>query len=152
MLHFIFQNFKMWDKKSGQFCKTKCAAKKKNIGSADHRRWIAYNNSGTLDTVAHDHEYIETVETSSAGEEINITDPVGHDHDYLPSSVDVLAGVEIYEEEISTTKALPKTAVPTDKYRLVVELSHKMNQLKTGCTQWSLQLNLCKAEAVLHMD
>ena len=124
----------MWDKKSGQFCITKCAANKKNVGHAKHRRWTAYNNSRTLDTVVHDHEYLEKETTSSAGEEISITDPVGHDHDYLPSSVDVLAGVEIYEEEISTTKALPKTAVPIDKYRLVVELSCIVNKLKTGCT------------------
>ena len=122
MLHFIFQNFKMQNRKSGQFCKTKYAAKKNNVGHANHRRWTAYNNSRTLDTVAHDHEYLETEKTSSAGEEISITDPVGHDHDYLPSSVDVLAGVEIYEEEIRTTKDLPKTAVPIDKYRLVLEL------------------------------
>ena len=122
----------MWDNKSGQFHKTKCAAKKKNVGHANHRRWTAYNNSRTLDTVAHDHEYLETEKTSSAGEEISITDPVGHDHDYLPSSVDVLAGVEIYEEETSTTKALPKSAVSIDKYRLVVQLSHIVNQLKTG--------------------
>ena len=35
-----------------------------------------------------------------------------------------------------------------DKYRLVVELGHIMNQLKSGCVQYKLPLNMCSTQGV----
>ena len=78
-------------------------------------------------------------------------DIVNHDHKYLqysgePNICD--EGIDAHEEEIGS-KSLPKNVIPIDRHRLVVELGHIINQLKTGCVKCRLPLNICGTQGVL---
>ena len=55
----------------------------------------------------------------------------------------VMKDLDVYEEEVSTTYTLLNSVVSIDKYRHVFELGHIMNQLKSGCVQCKLPLNMC---------
>ena len=39
-------------------------------------------------------------------------------------------GIDVHEVEIDDTTMLPKSVIPVDSYRLVVELGHIIKQLK----------------------
>ena len=55
-------------------------------------------------------------------------------------------GIDVHEEVIECK--LPKGIVPVDKYRFIVELSHIIKQLKSGCVQCNLPLNICNSQGV----
>ena len=56
---------------------------------------------------------------------------VNHDHQYQQKQLQTdisQEGIDVYEEEINYS--LPKSVIPIDKYRLVVELGHIIKQLR----------------------
>ena len=96
-------------RKSGQFCSKKTLERSQNIAKAAQLKWSQYRQKHTVETVSHDHDYLECNEGS------NVCDHV----------------FDVHEEEVSSS-TLPTNIIPIDKYRLVVELGHIVKQLKMG--------------------
>ena len=148
-------------KKSRRFCSAKVQSKYKNVIDATHRRW----SSSPRTTV--DHDCVDTVNqdcllnTNSVTQDSEqnnnamhnkIIDAVNHDHNYVKNS-EMLnkhdMSLDIHEEEVNLSPPLPKSAIPIDSYRLVIELGHIIKQLKAGCTMCQIPLNICSAKGVL---
>ena len=107
-------------KKSGRFCTARSRKKYQDLAEVTRKRWPTYST----DTVNHDHEYFKVHNSNTCQE-----------------------GLDVPEEEIGSTN-LPKNVIPLDKYRLVVELGHIINQLTAGCLKCRLPLNICSAQGV----
>lgn len=120
----------MTRKHSGQFCKNSKKLWKKNLGNSTKQRWVNYRNSESLGNVIHDHNYEQSENSQSTQSVSNAS----------------YEGLDIQEEVIS--ESLPRYVVPIDRFRLVVELGIIVKQLKDGCSQCHLQLNLCNAKGV----
>ena len=112
-------------RKKGKFCCKSTAEKYKHVKEANKRRNVNIENERNI---THDHSY-DTVLSSNTE---NICDQ----------------RVNLYEEEIGVQK-LPASVVSVDTYRLVVELQIIINQLKSGCKNCRLPLNLCSVQGVL---
>ena len=142
-------------KKSGKFCKANSQLRYKNVTKALQKRWSA-KSQDTTDAVNQDSAQTIDIISQDCEQHIDTTnnktvDAIKHNHDYLQHS-DVLnksdVCLNIQEEEV-TTSALPKNAIPIDSYRLVIELGHIITELKRGCTQCKIPLNICNAQGVL---
>ena len=81
-----------------------------------------------------------------------IIDAVNHDHNHVKNS-EMLnkhdMSLDIHEEEVNLSSQLPKSAIPIDSCRLVIELGDIIKQLKAGCTMCQIPLNICSAKHVL---
>ena len=78
-------------------------------------------------------------------------DTVKNDHQYAQNEEKVSLCddcFDVHEEEVDETPMLPRTVIPIDSYRLVVELGHIIKQLKTGCNKCRLPLNICSTQGV----
>ena len=119
-------------RKSGKFCRTKCVKQRMKISQAMRRKWAEYRQCAS--------ETFVNCEQSGSF--------VTNDHQYHQQSQSnvVQEGLDVHEEKIDY--GLPKGVIPIDKYRLVVELGHVVKQLKVGCTQCNLQLNICSSQGV----
>ena len=150
--------------KSGRFCSTKANSKYEKICKMAQKRWctkkqeenindMEYIPEPTIDTVNPTHEQtIDQVDCSQEQVDEVLIDIVKHDHQYAQNyekaSIYDDNGIDVHEEEIGDTTMLPKSAVPIDSYKLVVELGHIIKQLKTGCEKCRLSLNICSAQGV----
>ena len=112
-----------YKKKSGKFCSKRARDKYITVASAASKKWCTYNHEQIVETVSHDHNYLHL--GSNACDE----------------------NIDVHEEEVGSM-ILPKSVVPIDKYRLVVELGHIVKQLKGGCIKCRLPLNICNAQGV----
>ena len=119
-------------RKSGKFCRTKCVKQRMKISQAMQKKWVEYRHCKSDSSV-----------NQNQSESF-----VNHDHQYHQQSKGniVQEGLDVYEEEIDY--GLPKGVIPIDKYKLVVELGHVVKQLKAGCMQCNLPLNICSSQGV----
>ena len=147
-------------KRSGRFCSAKVQSKYKNVIDATHRRWSSSPQitveQDCVDTVNQDcllntNSVTQDSEQNNNAMHNKIVDAVNHDHNYVNSEMlnkhDM--SLDIHEEEVNLSSPLPKSAIPIDSYRLVIELGHIIKQLKAGCTMCQIPLNICSAKGVL---
>ena len=116
-----------YKKRSGLFHSKTYINWKKNLSNASKQRWALHRNANITSYVISDHQY-------SKGNE-------------LDTNVSC-EGLDVQEEEVSQTPDLPKSTIPVDKYRLVIELGHVIEKLKAGCKQCKIPLNLCSTKEV----
>ena len=95
------------------------------VADAMCKRWSAEKNKECLDNVNHDHEYLLNTDIQNISEE----------------------GIDVHEEQVGLSN-LPKNVIAVDKYRLVIELGHMIDQLKKGCEMCRILLNICNAKGV----
>ena len=117
-----------YKKRSGLFHRNKSAYTdwKHKLSVASKNRWATYRKSSPAANVISNHQYCEGDKS---------------DENISCQRLDV-------QVEESQTPLLPKSLIPIDKYRLVIELGHIVEQLKVGCKQCKLQLNICSAKGV----
>ena len=79
----------------------------------------------------------------------------GADHQYTQSETSKQLdenipgeGVDVVEQVIPFTHDLPKNVISVGKSRLIIELQHVINQLKKGCLNCKLSLNICSSKGV----
>ena len=111
--------------KTGKFCSPKFMTRSKKASETMHKRWEKFRKSDNISHINHDHQYENNESQSDISQE----------------------GIDVYEEVIDSN--LPKGVVPIDKHRFVVELGHIIIQLKSGCIQCNLPLNICNSQGVL---
>ena len=108
-------------KKSGQFCSKQVYEKTEHVTEAAPLKWSNYRQEHIVKTVDHDHDYSHFKEIADACDK----------------------GLDVCEEVVgSMNKCLPKNVIPIDKYQLIVELGYVVKQLKAGCTNCRLPLNI----------
>ena len=125
LIDFVVPIIKMvyYQRKGGKFCSKKSGERYANVSNAATMKWQNYNHEEIVESVHHDHDYLH-VGSSTCDENIDVC-----------------------EEEVGAT-TLPKSVIPIDKYRLVVELGHIVKQLIQGCVKCRLPLNICSAQGV----
>ena len=129
LFHFqkLFSTMPYSERKTGKFCHKSVIDKYKPVQQANSNHCVNSQNEDNLNSFNHGHSYITS---------LSYTDEICDQE------------IKTYEEEIGT-QDLPKGVVSLDKYRLVVELQIILNQLKSGCKDCRLPLNLCHAQGVL---
>ena len=116
-----------YKKRSGLFRRNTYSNWKHKLSVASKKRWATYRESIPSPQVISDHQYCKENESDRN----------------IPCE-----GFDVQEVVESQTPLLPKNVIAIDKYRLVIELGHIVEQLRAGCKQCKLQLNLCSALGV----
>ena len=114
----------------GHFCSGASKKRLSRISEVNQKRWKAYRCSELKAITGADHQYAKK-ETSKQLDE------------NIPSE-----GVDVVEQVIPSTHDLPKNVISVGKIRLIIELQHVINQLKEGCLNCKLPLNICSSKGV----